>query len=517
MPSIEGLFDRYGSAYRWLATATAMISAIAVVLSTTIVNVAIPGIMGAFGIGQIDAQWISTGFLAAMTATMLLADWADRAFGLRTSMSAALFIFAVGSVLGALAPNEIVLTLARVIQGSATGVVQPLAMVLMFRVFPPHQRGAAMGIFGVGVVLAPALGPWIGGVLIDAFNWRYVFFLGVPFAGIGIVLANVFLPGRTQDGPRPGFDWLGLVLLCAFLGFVLSALTNAQRHGWTSDTILLQFALSVAAFVAFVWWETMTPKPILNLRLFAVLPFSAASVVSFVLGAGLFGSLYLLPLFVQTIQGLTPTQAGLLLMPAGFVLILVFPLAGRLADRVPPGIPIAFGLSIFALSTLPIYWIDIDTAFETLAWWTAVSRIGMGLIFPSLTTGSLRVLSRELLAQGSGAINFVRQLGGAFGVNLLAIFLERRTSLYADAFTASQTSDNATAMQFLNRVVDVMKTAGLPDFQQMPAALGFLGQSIVIQANTLAFRDGFLVVTLIFMAALVPTWVLHRATAGGAR
>ena len=180
----------------------------------------------------------------------------------------------------------------------------------------------------------------------------------------------------------------------------------------------------------------------------------------------------------------------------------------------PYGIPIAIGLAVFALSTLPIYWIDIDTSFETLAGWTAVSRIGMGLIFPSLTTGSLRVLSRELLAQGSGAINFVRQLGGAFGVNLLAIFLERRTLLHADAFTASQTSDNAATMQFLNRFVDVMKTAGLPDFQQMPAALDFLGQTIVLQANTLAFRDGFLVVTLIFIAALAPTWVLYRATRG---
>ena len=196
--SIEGLFDRYGPAYRWLATGTVMISAIAVVLSTTIVNVAIPGVMGAFGISQVEAQWISTGFLAAMTATMLLADWANKAFGQRASMIAALALFAAGSVLGGLAPNESVLTLARVIQGAAAGIVQPLAMVLLFQVFPADQRGAAMGIFGIGVVLAPALGPWIGGILIDAFNWRYVFYLGIPFAGVGIFLSNLFLPTRER-------------------------------------------------------------------------------------------------------------------------------------------------------------------------------------------------------------------------------------------------------------------------------------------------------------------------------
>lgn len=512
MSPIDVLFERYGPNYRWYATLTAMISAVAVVLSTTIVNVAIPGVMGAFGISQVQAQWISTGFLAAMTATMLLADWADRAFGLRASMTVALAVFAVGSVVGALAPNEMVLTFARVVQGAATGVVQPLAMVQIFRVFPPERRGSAMGIFGVGVVLAPAIGPWIGGVLIDAFNWRYVFYLGVPFAAIAIVLANLFMPGRMQEGPRPGFDWAGFLLLSAALGFVLNALTNGQRQGWGTDPIVLQLVLAACAAVAFLWWQRRSAKPILDLRLFSYMPFAAASVVSFIMGAGLFGSLYLLPLFVQTVQGLTPTQAGLLLMPAGFVLCFVFPIAGRLSDRVAPGVPIAIGLAIFAWSTWLSAELDIDTSFTALAWWTALSRIGLGFIFPSLTAGSLRVLPRELVGQGSGAINFVRQLGGAFGVNLLAVMLERRTVLHADALSASQTWDNPTTMQFLDRVVEIVRTAGLPDFQRLPAALDFLGQVILQQASTLAFRDGFVVVTLVFLVALAPTWILHRAT-----
>lgn len=514
MSSIEGLFERYGPAYQWFATGTVMVAAIAVVLSTTIVNVAIPGVMGAFGISQVEAQWISTGFLAAMTATMLLADWADRAFGQRLSMNVALGVFAFGSIMGALAPNETIMTLARVIQGAAAGIVQPLAMVLLFKVYPANQRGAAMGIFGIGVVLAPALGPWIGGILIDAFNWRYVFYLGVPFAGLAILLSNLFLPTRSQTGPRPGFDWFGVLLLCAFLGFLLNGLTNAQRQGWGSDPILLQFALAAVMIVGFIWWETKTAKPMLNLELFTHLPFAAASVVGFIMGAGLFGSTYLLPLFVQTIQGFTPTQAGLLLMPSGLVLVVVFPLAGRLSDRVPPGILIGLGLAVFAWSSYLSAWIDIDTSFWELAWFTVLSRIGLGLIFPSLTAGSLKVLPRELVAQGSGAVNFIRQLGGAFGVNLLAVFLERRTMLHADAFAATQTSDNPATMTFLNGVAGMLKPSGLPDVQQIPAALSFLGQSILIQANTIAFRDGFLVVTLIFLIALGPTWVLHRATKG---
>ncbi|HEX5079804.1 MAG TPA: DHA2 family efflux MFS transporter permease subunit, partial [Geminicoccaceae bacterium] len=383
MSSTEALFARYGPAYRWIATVTAMVAAIAVILSATIVNVAIPDVMGAFGISQVEAQWLSTGFLAAMTATMLLTDWARRAFGERGTILAALTLFMAGSVLGGAAPDEGVLIAARVLQGAAAGVVQPLAMIIVFQVFPPDRRGSAMGIFGIGVVLAPALGPWVGGLLMDSFDWRYVFYLGVPFAALGMVLASVFLPTRSETGPRPGFDWLGFGLLALFLTTLLSALSNGQRWGWDSDPILINFALAALAAIAFVWWERLTSRPMLDLRLFAQLPFASAAIVSFIMGAGLFGSTYLLPVFVQTIQGMTPTEAGLLLMPAGFVLVLVFPLAGRLTDRMRPGILIGAGMLIFAWSSWLMAEVDVNTGFWLLAWWTVLSRIGLGLVFPA--------------------------------------------------------------------------------------------------------------------------------------
>lgn len=511
MSSTEALFARWGPAYRWLATVTALIAAIAVILSATIVNVAIPDVMGAFGISQVEAQWLSTGFLAAMTATMLLTDWAERAFGQRGSILAALALFMGGSVLGGLAPDETVLIVARVIQGAAAGIVQPLAMIIVFQVFPPDRRGSAMGIFGIGVVLAPALGPWVGGLLMDSFNWRWVFYLGVPFAALGMALASVFLPTRSGSGPRPGFDWLGFGLLCLFLTTLLSALSNGQRFGWRSDPILLQFALAILAVIGFVWWERLTTKPMLDLRLFARLPFASAAIVSFIMGAGLFGSTYLLPLFVQTIQGMTPTQAGLLLMPAGFVLVVVFPLAGRLTDRMRPGLLIGAGMMIFAWSSWLMAHVDVNTAFWVLAWWTVLSRIGLGLVFPALSAASLRVLPIGLVAQGSGAVNFTRQLGGAFGVNLLAVALERRTMFHGDMLAATQTPGNATTMAYLHQLADIAQTAPLPDFQQLPAALWFLGQTIYAQANILAYRDGFLITAIVFAAALLPTWLLDRA------
>ncbi len=512
MSQTDALFQKYGPVYRAYATATVMIATVSVVLSTTIVNVAIPDVMGAFGISAVQAQWLSTGFLAAMTATMLLGDWADRAFGLRLSLNVALAVFIVGSVLGGIAPNESVLTLARVVQGAAAGVVQPLSMILLFRVFPPEKRGAAMGIFGIGVVLAPALGPWIGGLLIDAFDWRWVFYLGLPPGIAAIVLANLFVPGRDATGPRPGFDWTGLGLLVIFLASLLNALTNAQRLGWSSDPILLQFAVAAAAATGFVMWELRTSKPMLDLRLFRNVPFASAAIVAFIMGAGLFGSTYLVPLFVQTIQGFTPTQAGLLLMPSGFVLVLVFPLAGRLSDKLPAALLIGGGMALFAWSSWLSAAVEINTGFWTLAWWTILSRVGLGFVFPAISAGPLKTLPRDLIGQGSGAINFIRQLGGAFGVNLLSVFMERRTMLHADALAATQTSDNPATMTFLREVGSLLHGTGLPDSQVAAAAAQFLGRTVVIQANTAAFRDGFLVVTLIFLIALIPTAIMHYAS-----
>ena len=515
MSQIDRYFERYGPVYKWLATGSIMVATISVVLSTTIVNVAIPAVMGAFGISAVQAQWISTGFLAAMTATMLLADWAIRAFGMRMTMTFAMSVFLSGSILGGLAPNETVLTLARVVQGAGAGIVQPLAMIMLFRVFPPDKRGAAMGIYGVGVVLAPALGPWIGGVLMDAFDWRFVFYLGLPFSGLAILLANLFLPTREESGPIPAFDFVGVAILSVFLAVLLSTLSNAQRLGWESNIILLGFVISAASAIGFVVWELNTAKPMLDMRLFKNFAFSSASVIAFIMGAGLFGSTYLLPVFVQQIQGMTPTQAGLLLMPSGFAMLLVFPIAGRMSDKVSAPIMIGIGMAVFAGSSWLMAAANVHTAFWTLAWLTVLSRLGLGLVFPAISSGALKVLPPHLLGQGSGASNFIRQLGGAFGVNLLTVFIERRTIMHADAFAATQTSDNATTMELLREVAGLMHASGLPESQLMPAAASFLGQTVMIQSSNAAFQDGFLVVCGIFLLALVPTWFMWRASSSG--
>ena len=331
----EVLAARYGSRYRWYATVTVMLGTISAMLTTTSVNVAIPDIMGAFGIGQDRAQWLATGALAAMTVGMLLNAWLISRYGQRRTFITAICIFVASLVIAGAAPNELVLIGCRVVQGAIAGILQPLSMYTLFRVFPPHLRGTAMGFFGMSVILGPALGPTLGGIMIEHFNWRSIFYVAVPVAATAALLGTLFMPQREEPSARTRFDWTGFALLALGLACVLTALSNGQREGWQSDYILTLFAISATAGIGFIAWQLHTPEPLVDLRVLANGRFISAAVVACLFGVGLFGSTYLVPLFVQTVQGYTPLVSGLLLMPGGLVLGLFMPFAGFLSDRLP--------------------------------------------------------------------------------------------------------------------------------------------------------------------------------------
>lgn len=510
--SFDSLFERYGYQYRWLVTLTVMLGTIATVLTSTIVNVAIPDIMGTFGMSQDQAQLLSTGFLASMTATMLLNAWLAETFGLRATYLGSVAVFIVGSLMGGLAPNTAFLMCARILQGMSAGILQPLAMMVIFQVFPADRRGSAMGVYGLGVVLAPALGPAIGGLMVDHFNWRYVFFLAEPFCVAGLALALLFVPGRsnTQSAVKR-LDWLGLVLMSIFLLTLFYALSNGQHEEWSSDQIIVMFLIASGSGLAFIAWELCTPTPLLNLSLFKYRAYSGAAFVSFIYGAGIYGSTYLVPLFVQTIQGYTPTRSGFLLMPAGLVLAVVFPLAGRLTDGLPHYAPVLFGLLVFAFSSWLMTAADIDTSFWEFAMWLMVGRLGLGFIMPGLSAAALQVLPLSLISQGSGGINFVRQLGGALGVNLLAVFLEFRSQLYVHAFTDVQQSGNASTNELIQGVMNLLAQGGVDESLRIAGAMNFLSRIIYGHGSMLGFRDSFYLVAAIFLIALLPTLLMRQS------
>lgn len=508
--STEVLAARYGSRYRWYATATVMSGTVSAMLTTTSVNVAIPDIMGAFGIGQDRAQWLATGALAAMTIGMLLTSWLINRYGQRATFCGAVLIFIAALLVAGMAPNEHVLIACRIAQGAIAGILQPLSMYTLFRVFPPHQRGTAMGFFGMSVLLGPAFGPTLGGIMIEYFNWRYIFYVAVPVASLAVLLGTIFMPEREESNVPTRFDWTGFLLLSTSLACLLTALSNGQREGWNSDFILSLIAIATVGICVFIAWELSRPQPLVDLRVLVNGQFTCAALVACLFGVGLFGSTYLVPLFVQTVQGYTPLAAGLLLMPAGLVMGLFMPFSGYMSDRIPTRGLIISGLLCFAASSFWLASVDVNSPFWTVAGSVMLSRIGLGLIKPSLNVTALRSLRPELLGQGAGMINFARQLGGAFGVNLLSVMLDRRTFFHSDTLTSMQTAANSGTAELLRAMQALLAQAGVSPDVQASSALHFLGRMVHAQAYTMGFRDAFLITAVVFTIGLVPAWIMGR-------
>ena len=422
--SVEGLKARYGDRWRWLAVATVMIGTMATVLSATVVNVALHDIMVEFGIRQGQVHWLATGFIAAMTTTMLASSWLLDHFGVRKTLAVAMFLFTLISLAGGFAETPGQLIAARIGQGAMAGLMQPMGMYLVFRIFPRDRRGQAMGIYGMGVILAPALGPVLGGFLVDQLDWRYVMFAPAPVTLLGVFMAWRFLPLPVSRPAPYRFDLPGLVLLGFTIALSLDALNRLQQAAGQKSWFLIEGLLALCGLVFFVLRERQTAHPLVNIGLLRKPAFLFACLGAMALGLALFGSTYLIPLFVQTALGFSATEAGLLMLPAGIVLGMTFPLAGRLADRHSARVLVVFGIGVFALSAVLFAMSDLELAFGWLVLWTVLGRVGIGFMLPALSTGALNPLEPQELGAGSSSLNFMRQLGGAFGVNLVALTIE---------------------------------------------------------------------------------------------
>ena len=423
------LQQRFGAPYRWWVLLTVMVGTMASIMASTIINVAVPDISRVFHLGQERAQWLSAGFMAAMTLSMLTTPWLLARFGYRrTYVGAVLLLLAGGVVGGSSSWFELVLGM-RVVEGLAAGVLQPIPAIIVMRGFEPHERGKAMGIFGFGVVLAPAVGPSLGGVLVEWFGWRSIFFVVVPFCVAAVLLARRYLPvsgpgdvAPARAGPR--LDVRGLALIALVLLTLLNGMV--ELHGADKRVGWALLGVSAAALIGFVVYQRRAAQPLMELRLFEHQAFAMGSVVAFIYGMALFGSTYLVPVFMQLALKLPPSQAGAVLLPAGFVLALTIPVASRLVDRVPMNRIVATGLLLLAASFLLMVTVGPLTPLIWITLWAVIGRIGLGCVLPSLNLGAMRGLPDAFIPHGASTVNFMRQLGGAVGISLVGIVLEWR-------------------------------------------------------------------------------------------
>ena len=496
----------------WLVVATGLLAFFTMVFSSTMVNVAIPNVMGAFGVGQDKAQFLATAFLAANTTSLLANSWLVARIGQRNAFTLSLVVFGIGSAVCAFSPTLDLIILGRVIQGFSSGIIQPLVMVVLFQVFPPERRGMAMGFFSMGVVFALGLGPALGGIVIDSVEWRYIFAVPVPGAALALLLGQLFIPDPPEGRTPPGrFDLLGFTLMAAAVFLLMTGIASGQREGWASDhmtAIIIGFMLCFGGFLA----SQMRPGAnLLDLSLFANFRFAVAGTTTFIFGFASFGTVYIFPVFGQIVPGYTATIAGSMLLPGCIVSACLLPWAGRLSDRFPAPTIVIFGMTITMVSALLMANADADTVFWTVSAYLLFNRVGVAFVTPSINSTALAALPTSQLNKGAGVINLLLMLGGSSGINILVVVLERRIEFHSEAFVATQTAANAATRELLGRVTGALGRAGLPESMREPAALDYLGAVVSAQANTLGFQDGFIAVALFCILPMLPIAMLIRS------
>ena len=429
------LQERHGRAYRWRVLITVMLGTMASIMASTIVNVALPDMSHVFALGQERAQWLSAGFMAAVTVSMLTTPWLLGRFGYRHTYFAAVLLLMAGGVAGGLSSSFEMVLAMRVVEGLSAGVMQPIPPVIVLHIFGRKEQGKAMGIFGFGVVLAPAMGPSIGGVLVEAFGWRSIFFVVVPFCIAALALGRKYLPHTSPGAEEVNqhdrrFDVPGLALLSVAVVSGMNGLVHLHTPSACAYGLL---GLCVVSSAAFIWRQRHAEHPLMEFKLFDIRAFRMGGCVAFIYGMALFGSTYLVPVFMQIGLKLPPSQAGAVLLPAGIVLAFVLPLAGRLADRFPFNQLVAFGIALLTLSFGLMATVGYSTSLWAITAFAVIGRIGLGTVLPSLNLGAIRRLPMVHISHGSSTINFLRQLGGAVGVSLAGIVLEWRLQVHADA------------------------------------------------------------------------------------
>lgn len=437
--SLAALQSQYGTRHRWLMLVTVMIGSMAAIMSSTLMNVGIPDMSVQFAIGQERAQWVSSSFMVAMTVSMLTTPWLLARYGYRRTYSGCMLLLMSAGIGGGLANDYNWVLAARVAEGLAAGVVQPIPAIIILRAFDTSEQGRANSFFGMGVVLAPAIGPSIGGLLVDGFGWRSLFFMVLPFCLASLWMSHRFVPttapgGVSANHGKPSLDVTGLALASTGVLCFLNSFVVMHNGQWGLSTGLMLTAL--LCVMCFVYWQgrrfAAGLHPLMDLQLFANRAFAMGTIVAFTYGIALFGSTYLIPVYLQLGLGLSPSHVGGLLLPAGLVLAVTIAIVARYASTHPTHLLVSMGLVLLALSFALMVWVDLQTALWVLVMLAILGRIGLGFILPSLNIGAMRSLEKTLIPQGASAINFVRMLGGAAGVSLCGVVLEWRIAAHGD-------------------------------------------------------------------------------------
>jgi DHA2 family multidrug resistance protein len=499
---------------KWLITIAVMAGTFMEIIDTTVVNVALPHIAGSLAASVDETTWILTAYLVSNAIILPITGWLSALFGRKRFLMLCLFLFTASSLLCGSALSLGGLIVFRIFQGLGGGALQPISQAILLETFPVQERGMAMALWGIGVVIAPIIGPVLGGWVTDNLSWRWAFYINLPIGLLSLVLTAllIFDPAYIR-AQRPGrIDYWGLSLLVVGLGALQVVLDKGEREDWFASDFITRLAiLAVVALTILIYWELKTKDPVVDLRLFKERNYGAGTTIMFFFGFVLYGSIMLLPLFLQTIMGYDATTAGWALAYGGVSSMMIMPVVGRLTQVLDSRILVFVGLAINAVAVylMSLYNTQID--FVT-AWWPRfIQGFGLGTTFVSLTTLTMSRISQEKMGNATGIFNLMRNLGGSFGIATATTLLARRSQFHQSRLVEHLTPLALPFTQWQQRVGEIFPEMGQNwQWWNAPQALASLYQEVQRQAQMLAFCDDYWFFTLVFLCLLPLVFLMRR-------
>jgi DHA2 family multidrug resistance protein len=497
---------------KWLVTISVTFGTLMGAIDASIVNVALPHLRGAVGATLQEITWITTGFAIATVIVMPLTAFLGRLFGQKRVYMASLAIFVVASALCGLASTLTQLVLFRVLQGFGAGALQPTEQAILRQTFPPEEQGTAMALFGMAVMIGPAVGPTLGGWIVDNFHWSWIFFINLPVGALGLTMVGRFVhePEDVRAAnaagaalQRKNMDWLGIALLAIGLAALQFLLEEGQQRDWWDSRLIVGCAVaSAVALVLFVWRELVAPVPAVNVRLFKDKLFTSGSVIGAVMFAILLSSMFLLPVFMQELLGFTAMQSGLALMPRTLVMMATVPIVGRLYGKVSARLLIAFGLTLVSAGAIWLSRVNLQTTTTGITHPIMLQGIGFAFLFVPLTTAALSEIPRTKLADATGLNSLLRQVGASMGLAVFASLLSRYAVHAKAALSAHVTLDRPEVQERLAALVGGFQARGFDPTSAREMALRALDGTVMRQAMVLSFDKVFLLSGILLLCVL---------------
>lgn len=438
-----------------LITLTVMLGMIMAIIDSTIVNVGLDTIGGNLGASTDEVAWVATGYILASVIVMPLNGYLTAYFGRKRFYAVALAVFTIASLLCGTATSIWQLVFYRVLQGFGGGALQPTAQAILFESFPVAKRGAAMAIFGLGAMVGPAVGPLLGGYIIDNASWPLIFFVNVPIGVVAFIMTLAFIPNPDYiEKPKGAVDWGGLVLMTAGLASLQYVLERGQHDGWfSSSTITLLSVICVVTLTIFIVKTLRSRTPLVDLRVFRYRTFSIGNILGAVMGFGLFGTGLILPLFMQSILGFTAYDSGLALLPGALATAVTMVIAGRVNNKIDPRILILIGFLSFSISTWELGSLSTQAGYWAIFWPRVIQGAGLGFLFVPLTTVVLSQVKLPDMANATGLFTLTRQLGGSLGIAILTTLLQRHIAYAWSALAGGVTQTHGLSIGTLTGLV----------------------------------------------------------------